>query len=115
VVSGNHVTGTREPLYFLKYSEVVSNDFILSQGGQKLELLASDTDDWRITFADTGLKANIGMRLRAVRKHVAGEEYFLANYGDTLTDAPLGLFIEEFRRSGRRPLSSRSSPPTPST
>jgi glucose-1-phosphate cytidylyltransferase len=87
--------------YFLKYSEAVSNDFILSQGGQKLELLASDTDDWRITFADTGLKANIGMRLRAVRKHVASEEYFLANYGDTLTDAPLGQFIEEFRRSGK--------------
>ncbi|HEX5939583.1 MAG TPA: glucose-1-phosphate cytidylyltransferase, partial [Dehalococcoidia bacterium] len=86
--------------YFLKYSEALSNDFILSEGGQKVELLTSDTDGWRITFADTGLKASIGMRLRAVQKHVAGEEFFLANYGDTLTDAPLGTFFEEFKRSG---------------
>jgi glucose-1-phosphate cytidylyltransferase len=87
--------------YFLKYSEALSNDFILSDGGQRVELLASDTDDWRITFADTGLKANIGMRLRAVRKHVIDDEYFLANYGDTLTDAPLGEFFERFKRSGK--------------
>jgi glucose-1-phosphate cytidylyltransferase len=87
--------------YFLKYSETLSNDFILSSGGQRVELLASDTDDWRITFADTGLKANIGMRLWAVRKHLAGEDFFLANYGDTLTDAPLGEFFEKFKRSGK--------------
>jgi glucose-1-phosphate cytidylyltransferase len=87
--------------YFLKYSEALSNDFVLSEGGQKVELLASDTDGWRITFADTGLKANIGMRLRAVRKYVAGEEFFLANYGDTLTDAPLSEFLEQFKRSGK--------------
>jgi glucose-1-phosphate cytidylyltransferase len=87
--------------YFLKYSETLSNDFILSSGGQRVELLASDTDDWRITFADTGLKANIGMRLWAVRKHVAEEDFFLANYGDTLTDAPLGEFFEKFKRSGK--------------
>jgi len=87
--------------YFLKYSEAISNDFILSNGGQRVELLASDTDDWRITFADTGLKANIGMRLWAARKHLAEEDFFLANYGDTLTDAPLGEFFEKFKRSGK--------------
>jgi len=87
--------------YFLKYTEALSNDFILSEGGQKLELLGSDIDDWRITFADTGLKANIGMRLQAVRKHVAGKEYFLANYGDTLTDAPLDQVFEEFKQTGK--------------
>ena len=41
--------------YFLTYNECVSNDFTLSEGGRKLELLKSDIGDWRITFVDTGL------------------------------------------------------------
>ena len=51
--------------YFLNYDECVSNDFIYSQGGKKLELLAHDIQDWNITFVDTGLHAKIGQRLRA--------------------------------------------------
>ena len=46
--------------YFRNYDECVSNDFVLSGGGKNLELLTSDIDDWRITFVDTGLSANIG-------------------------------------------------------
>src|SRR6187551_913847 len=49
--------------YFLKYNECMSNDFVLSQGGRKVELLGSDIDDWRITFVDTGMHANLGQRL----------------------------------------------------
>jgi glucose-1-phosphate cytidylyltransferase len=83
--------------YFLRYSEALSNDFVLSAGGRELQLLSTDIDDWRITFADTGLHANVGQRLRAVRRHLGDDEIFLANYGDTLTDAPLDRLIEEFR------------------
>ena len=60
--------------YFLNYDETLSNDFILSKGGSKVELLSSDIDDWMIRFVDTGLHANIGMRLKAVQKHLEGED-----------------------------------------
>ena len=83
--------------YFLHYSEAVSNDFVLSEGGRQIELLGSDIEDWRITFADTGLDTTIGERLRRVRHLLEGEEMFLANYGDTLTDAPLDTLVERFR------------------
>ena len=83
--------------YFLDYDEAHSNDFVLSDGGRNLELLSSDIDDWRITFIDTGLQANIGQRLMAVRKHVQDEELFLASYSDCVTDAPLPRLIEDFR------------------
>jgi glucose-1-phosphate cytidylyltransferase len=83
--------------YFLHYSEAVSNDFVLSEGGRRIELLGSDIADWRITFADTGLDTTIGERLRRVRHLLEGEEMFLANYGDTLTDAPLDRLVERFR------------------
>jgi glucose-1-phosphate cytidylyltransferase len=83
--------------YFLSYSEAASNDFVLSDGGRNIELLGSDIADWRITFADTGLDTTIGERLRRVRHLLDGEDMFLANYGDTLTDAPLDRLIDDFR------------------
>jgi glucose-1-phosphate cytidylyltransferase len=86
--------------YFLHYEEGLSNDFILSDGGRKRELLTSDIEDWRITFVETGLSSNIGQRLVAVKKHLAGEEMFLANYSDGLSDLPLPAQIESFRRDG---------------
>jgi glucose-1-phosphate cytidylyltransferase len=84
--------------YFLNYSECVSNDFILSEGGKKLELLGSDTHDWKITFVDTGLTSNIGQRLKAVEHVVGDEREFLANYSDGLSDLPLPRHLEQFRR-----------------
>ncbi len=84
--------------YFLEYNEATSNDFVLTNGGKSIDLLASDIDDWRITFAETGLHANIGQRLKAVEKHLAGEEFFLANYSDGLSDLPLDKMLDHFRR-----------------
>ena len=86
--------------YFLNYEEGISNDFILSEGGRKRELLTSDIEDWRITFVETGASSNIGQRLMAVKKYLAGEEMFLANYSDGLTDLQLPKQIEAFRKSG---------------
>lgn len=83
--------------YFLTYNECVSNDFVLSGGGKRVDLLNSDIDDWRITFADTGINSNIGERLKAVEKYLDGEEEFLANYSDGLTDVPLPQQLEHFR------------------
>jgi glucose-1-phosphate cytidylyltransferase len=84
--------------YFLDYNEAHSNDFVLSDGGRSLELMSSDIDDWRITFVDTGLHANIGQRLLAVRDLVQDEELFLASYSDCVCDAPLPRLIEDFKQ-----------------
>jgi glucose-1-phosphate cytidylyltransferase len=83
--------------YFLEYDETVSNDFVMSNGGQSIELASRDIQDWRITFADTGMNTLIGQRLRAVRRQIAGDGVFLASYGDCLTDAPLTEFVDDFR------------------
>lgn len=84
--------------YFLDYSECTSNDFVLSCGGKKVELFNSDISDWRITFADTGIDSNIGQRLKAVEKYLDGEDEFLANYSDGLTDLPLPQQLDHFHR-----------------
>ena len=63
------------------------------------KLFSTDISDWRITLVDTGLHSPIGERLRRVRRFVDGEEMFLANYADVLTDAPLPDMIERFDAS----------------
>jgi len=85
--------------YFLNYDESVSNDFIWAQGGQKIHLLNRDIDDWTITFVETGANATIGERLKAVEPFLDGEEMFLANYGDGVSDVPLPSMLETFRQS----------------
>ena len=86
--------------YFLNYNEAMTNDFVLSQGGKKVELLARDLDDWRITFVDTGLHSNIGQRLLRVKKYLEGEKEFLANYSDGLSNLPLDALVEDFHQKG---------------
>jgi len=82
--------------YFLNYSETTSNDFVLRNGGEDIEMLGSDISEWSISFIDTGVDTAIGERLRRVRPYLDGDDIFLANYGDVLTDAPLNDLIEEF-------------------
>jgi len=87
--------------YFLHYDECVSNDFTMSAGGKAIDLKQSDIQDWKITFVDTGLNSNIGTRLRQVAPYLKGEEMFLANYSDGLTDYELPQMVEAFRLSGK--------------
>ena len=87
--------------YFVKYDEYVSNDFVLSAGGKNIDLINRDIHDWKITFADTGIMSNIGQRLKAVEKYLEGEEMFLANYSDGLTDLPLPQQISHFRENDK--------------
>jgi len=84
--------------YFLNRNECLTSDFVLHTGLKKVEILNQDIDDWTITFVETGPKANIGQRLKAVEKYLEGEEVFLANYADGLTDFHLPDLIEFARR-----------------
>jgi glucose-1-phosphate cytidylyltransferase len=83
--------------YFLTYNEALTNDFVLEKGGREVTLLRSDIDDWRISFVDTGLKSNVGQRLKAVEDFI-DDDVFLANYADVLTDAHLPTMIDEFHK-----------------
>jgi glucose-1-phosphate cytidylyltransferase len=82
--------------YFLEYDEALTNDFTLHGRDRRVELHSSDTDNWKITFVDTGLHSNIGQRLLRVRQYVENEPVFLANYADGLSDLPLDRLIADF-------------------
>jgi glucose-1-phosphate cytidylyltransferase len=87
--------------YFLDYNEALSNDFVLTNGGRDVQLLGTDISNWRVTFVDTGARATIGERLLTIADHLDDDPYFLATYGDGLTDAPLRDMIDQLRASGK--------------
>ncbi len=95
--------------YFLNYNEALANDFVLTAG--QVELLGSDTDDWRVTFVDTGMNTTLGERLKSVESHLAGESTFLVTYGDGLTDAPLDQMVRTLEESGKTGLFMAVRPP----
>lgn len=57
-------------------------------------MLESDIADWTITFVHTGMDIPIGERLRRVQDYAEGNEAFLANYADELTDLPLDHMVD---------------------
>jgi glucose-1-phosphate cytidylyltransferase len=87
--------------YFLNSNRWANSDCVISNFGEQVEILGEQPPDWRVTLIDTGVWRNIGQRLLAVRHLVEKEEFFLANYSDGLSDAPLPEMIERFVKSGK--------------
>lgn len=85
--------------YFLQYRDAISSDFVLHGAGGSVEILGQDANSWKISFIDTGQQASVGERLAMIREHIGGDEMFLANYGDVLTDAPINDLVDRFAAS----------------
>lgn len=87
--------------YFLNYNEYISEDFTMKNGSKRLRSEKGNLDDWTIDFVDTGISENIGQRLWSVKPYLEGEEIFLANYADGLSDLDLNKMIDFFVNSGK--------------
>lgn len=93
------------------YASYGYRDFVLC-GGHRAEVVSRffarcdevRSGEWSLELVDTGSHASVGERLRRVGDRLEGEELFLANYGDVLTDAPLDHMVETLRASGRSAL-----------
>lgn len=84
--------------FFLDFRAAMSTDFALSEGGRKIRLLGESEEDWQVTCVDTGMHSNLGERLSRVRHLLQGEEMFLANYSDGLSDLPLVEHVDIFQK-----------------
>ncbi|MDN5928511.1 MAG: glucose-1-phosphate cytidylyltransferase [Hyphomicrobiales bacterium] len=87
--------------FFLNARPQSFADCVVSDGGRDVRILEENPKDWRVTLIDTGIWRNIGERLWAVRNFVKGEEIFLANYSDGLTDVDLDDMLSRFRASDK--------------
>jgi glucose-1-phosphate cytidylyltransferase len=86
------------------YAHFGHRDFVVCLGHQAdtiRDYFEQTEHDFRIRYVDTGLDSSIGERFYAVREELAGEDVFLANYGDTVTDVALPVLIDHHAASGR--------------
>jgi glucose-1-phosphate cytidylyltransferase len=86
--------------YFLNYREELTNNFTLDGDSRAVTLHSRDMSGLKITFVDTGLHSNIGQRLLRAKPHLEGEEVFLANYADGLSNVPVDEQLAAFQASG---------------
>jgi glucose-1-phosphate cytidylyltransferase len=98
--------------YFLGFRDLPANDFVICQSGKDVQHLPSEIDGWKITLIDTGLHSNIGQRLRRIEPYLEGDEMFLANYGDNLTDAPIDEMVQDMRDDPGKVASFLCVPPS---
>jgi glucose-1-phosphate cytidylyltransferase len=83
-------------------SKRTESDRCFSEGGRRIQLHGSDIDDWRITFADHGAEHQCRATVVRARRYLEGDEMFLANYTDGLSDVPLDLQIDDFQKRRMR-------------
>ena len=88
--------------FFLNY-ESRTRDFTLTLGKhQAVEYHSRHAEqDWRITFAATGLNAMTGSRVRKIRKYVADDALFMLTYGDGLSNVNFKELLTFHRSHGR--------------
>lgn len=96
--------------YFRACAGAASNGAARRETSGELELAGPDGPGWRITFVDSGPHATIGDRLLSAAPYI-DDDYFLATYGDGLTDAPLDDMIGRLEASGKTGMFMSVRPP----
>lgn len=80
----------------------LGSDFTLENNSNFPVLKNSpELENWRVTFAETGLDTNTGGRLKRIQKYLDGEETFFVTYGDGLANVNLEKLGEFHRSHGR--------------
>ena len=82
--------------YYLHMSDVTF-DFT---SDNRMTVLNSGTEPWKVTLVDTGLHTMTGGRVKRVQQHI-GEETFMLNYGDGVADIDLPAVVQFHKSHGK--------------
>ena len=82
--------------YFLHMSDVT-----FDMTHNKMEVLDSVAEPWRVTLVDTGEATGTGGRLRRVAKYLTPGEPFCMTYGDGVADVDITKSIEFHKQHGK--------------
>jgi len=86
--------------YFLDYK--YNNDVVLElkSGNITIHENSHRMEDWNIIFANTGLKAESGARIKKIEKYIDTDTFFLT-YGDGVADININKLLEYHRVHGK--------------
>lgn len=85
--------------YFINYF-IHNSDISIEIDRNKVEVLESKSEKFKVTLVDTGLNTKTSGRLKRVRKFL-NDERFMLTYGDGVSDIRLDTLIESHTKSGR--------------
>ncbi|MBS1812781.1 MAG: glucose-1-phosphate cytidylyltransferase [Acidobacteria bacterium] len=89
--------------YFLD-QQWLDNDFTLqmkASGEFELHNHRINSENWRITFVDTGMETNTGGRLKRIQEYIGDDETFCATYGDGLANVDLQALLNFHSAHGK--------------
>ncbi|HYE60261.1 MAG TPA: sugar phosphate nucleotidyltransferase [Candidatus Kapabacteria bacterium] len=78
--------------YFMNWRNLV-NDFTINTKTHEVTFHNNDCDDFKITFAETGVDSLTGERVRRLAKYI-GNEDFMVTYGDGVADINIHDLVE---------------------
>jgi len=94
--------------YFANYF-LHQSDITIDLQNNKMEVLNSSSEPWRVTLLDTGLNTMTGGRIKKAQKFI-GNEPFMLTYGDGVADINIKELID-FHKSHKRVLTMTSTQP----
>ncbi len=87
--------------FFLNYDARINDVTVdIGRDGISLQHNKSNTEQWKVTLANTGLNTMTGGRIYRVRDHLKNER-FLCTYGDGLADIDLRSLLEFHKSHGK--------------
>jgi glucose-1-phosphate cytidylyltransferase len=95
--------------YFYNYYRHTS-DFKINLATGDYQVLDSQTENWNITFIDTGQETQTGGRLKRVKDFI-GSETFCLTYGDGVSDIDISKEIEFHKAHGKLATVAAVQPP----
>jgi glucose-1-phosphate cytidylyltransferase len=95
--------------YFYNYYRHTS-DFKINLATGDYQVLESQTENWNITFIDTGQETQTGGRLKQVKDFI-GNETFCLTYGDGVSDIDISKEIEFHKAHGKLATVAAVQPP----
>lgn len=84
--------------YFLN-SRNFNNNFTLNTKDHSLEFHNPESDDFKITFVETGLKSLTGERVRKVKDYIDGDDFMLT-YGDGVANIDIKELVDFHKKQG---------------
>ena len=91
--------------YFLRRSDVT-----FDLAANRVEYHGGQTEPWRVTVVDTGMKTQTGGRLKQIADHV-GDETFCMTYGDGVGNVDITASIQLHSRQGKLATLTAVQPP----
>ncbi|PCJ01724.1 MAG: glucose-1-phosphate cytidylyltransferase [Alphaproteobacteria bacterium] len=87
--------------YFMNYNQN-QNDLTLDLKTGKVIFHGDNVlDDWRITFAQTGLNSGTAERIYRIRDYLQGDDYFMLTYGDGVGSIDIQALLEFHKAHGK--------------